>query len=56
MPGQPKSQISFQSASSYLCDSDASRTFDSGERLASISRAVSLIAPCSSLKPKSMWG
>src|SRR5436189_3120064 len=52
MPGQPSSETSFQASSAYCFDSASSRRRSSLKRLASRSRAVSLIALWSSVKSK----
>src|SRR3954451_8624258 len=54
MPGQPSSQTSLQAASAYVLASASSRMRSSLKRLASSSRAVSLIARWSSVKSKFM--
>src|SRR6478752_1870152 len=54
MPGQPSSDTSFQASSPYCLDSASSRSRSSLKRLASRSRAVSLIALWSSVKSKFM--
>src|SRR4051794_21638530 len=52
MPGQPSSDTSVHASSPYVFDSASSRRRSSLKRLASRSRAVSLIARWSSVKSK----
>src|SRR3954452_19974038 len=52
MPGQPSSDTSFQASSPYVFNSASSRSRSSLKRLASRSRAVSLMALWSSVKSK----